>query len=150
MANHHTRPIPAIGDGQREALQRWLRRTKTGQALALRARIVLAADGVESDVNVAARLDTTRETVGKWRRRFIEEDCEGLLAGLRPGEPRRVSDADVERAVTMTIESIPRGATQGSTRLMAKAYGLSSATGARRRMPLRPPSRCNSSRSCSA
>ena len=73
MANHHTRAVPEIDDGQREELERWLRRSRTGQALALRARIVLACAEGESDVSVAARLDTTRATVGKWRRRFIRE-----------------------------------------------------------------------------
>ena len=47
MANHHTRAVPEIDDGQREELERWLRRPKTGQALALRARIVLASAGGE-------------------------------------------------------------------------------------------------------
>ena len=128
MANHHTRAVPEIDDGQREELERWLRRSKTGQALALRARIVLAAAGGESDVGVAARLGTTRETVGKWRRRFVEKGCDGLLDEPRPGAPRTVGDADVERVVTMTLESMPRDATQWSTRSMAKACGLSSAT----------------------
>ena len=128
MANHHTRAVPEIDDGQREELERWLRRSKTGQALALRARIVLASAEGESDMSVAARLGTTRETVGKWRRRFIEKGCDGLLDEPRPGAPRTVGDADVERLVTMTLESMPRGATQWSTRSMAKACGLSSAT----------------------
>ena len=128
MANHYTRAVPEIDDGQREELERWLRRSKTGQALALRARIVLASAEGESDVGVAGRLGTTRETVGKWRRRFIERGCEGLLDEPRPGAPRRVGDADVERVVTMTLESMPRDATQWSTRSMAKASGLSSAT----------------------
>ena len=61
MANHHTRAVPEIDYGQREELERWLRRSKTGQALAaLRARIVLACAEGESDVSVAARLGTTR------------------------------------------------------------------------------------------
>ena len=128
MANHHTRAEPEIDDGQREELERWLRRSKTGQALALRARIVLASAEGESDMGVAARLGTTRETVGKWRRRFIAKGCDGLLDEPRPGAPRTVSDADVERVVTMTLESMPRGATQWSTRSMAKACGMSSAT----------------------
>ena len=128
MANHHTRAVPEIDDGQREELECWLRRSKTGQALALRARIVLASAEGESDMGVAARLGTTRETVGKWRRRFIEKGCDGLLDEPRPGAPRTVSDADVERVVTMTLEAMPRGATQWSTRSMAKACGMSSAT----------------------
>ena len=39
MANHHTRQVPALSADQREELQRWLRRSKTSQALASRARI---------------------------------------------------------------------------------------------------------------
>ncbi|WP_419165345.1 IS630 family transposase [Candidatus Palauibacter sp.] len=128
MANHHTRVVPEIDDGQREELERWLRRSRTGQALALRARIVLASAEGGSDVSVAARLGTTRATVGKWRRRFIEKGCDGLLDEPRPGAPRTVGDADVERVVTTTLESMPRGATQWSTRSMARACGLSSAT----------------------
>ncbi len=31
MANHYTRAVPEIDDGQREELERWLRRSKTGQ-----------------------------------------------------------------------------------------------------------------------
>ena len=46
MANHYTRAVPEIDDGQREELERWLRRSKTGQALALGTRIVLASAGV--------------------------------------------------------------------------------------------------------
>ena len=128
MANHHTRAVPEVGDGQREELERWLRRPTTGQALAMRARIVLASAEGESDMGVAARLGTTRETVGKWRRRFIGKGCDGLLDEPRPGAPRKVGDADVERVVTMTLESMPRDATQWSTRSMAKACGMSSAT----------------------
>ncbi len=128
MANHHTRAVPEIDDGQREELKRWLRRPTIGQALAQRARIVLASAEGESDMGVAARLGTTRETVGKWRRRFIEKGWDGLWDEPRPGAPRKVSDADVERVVTMTLESMPRDATQWSTRSMAKACGMSSAT----------------------
>ncbi|WP_420441244.1 hypothetical protein [Candidatus Palauibacter sp.] len=34
MANHHTRAVPEIDDAQRVELERWLRRSRTGQALA--------------------------------------------------------------------------------------------------------------------
>ncbi len=128
MANQHSRAVPVIGDAEREELDRWLRRSTTGQARALRARIVLACAKGESDVSVAARLGTTRGTVGKWRRRFIEKGCDGLLDEPRAGAPRTVTDADVEEVVTTTLESMPRDATQWSTRSMAKACGMSSAT----------------------
>ncbi|MCY4373345.1 MAG: IS630 family transposase [Spirochaetaceae bacterium] len=125
-ANHHTRAVPEIDATTGRAGTRSGGQDRTG--LALRARIVLASAGGESDVGVAARLGTTRETGGKWRRRFIEKGCDGLLDEPRPGAPRTVSDADVERVVTMTLETMPRDATQWSTRSMAKACGMSSAT----------------------
>ena len=76
MANHHTRQVPALSADQREELQRWLRRSKTSQALASRARIVLACAEGRSDLAVARDLGTTRETVGKWRRRFVQAGCD--------------------------------------------------------------------------
>ena len=72
MANHHTREKPEITAEQKEELGRWARRPKTAQALAFRARIVLACESEANDMAIAAQLGTTRETVGKWRRRFIE------------------------------------------------------------------------------
>lgn len=128
MANHHTRQIPELTEEQRQELQRWVRRSKTSQALALRARIVLQAAAGKSDMAVADRLGTTRATAGKWRRRFLNAGCDGLFDEPRPGTPRRVSDADVERVLVKTLETLPRDATHWSTRSMAKASGLSAAT----------------------
>ena len=128
MANHHTREVPQLTKDQQQELQRWLRRRKTSQGLALRARIVLACAQGTSDQAVAQTLGTTRATVGKWRRRFLAQGCDGLLDEPRPGAPRTIRDEDVERVIVRTLESTPRGATHWSTRSMAAACGLSSAT----------------------
>ncbi len=132
MANRHTRQVPALSADQREELRRWLRRSNTSQALASRARLVLAcaeacAEG-GSDLAVARDLGTTRETVGKWRRRFVQAGCDGLLDAPRSGAPRRIGDDDVERVVVQTLEALPAAATHWSTRAMAEACGLSAAT----------------------
>ena len=128
MPNHHTREVPEVSDEQRKELQRWLRRKKTTQALALRARIVLESAAGQSDQAVADVLRTTRATVGKWRRRFLQDGCDGLLDEPRPGAPRTVSDEDVERVVGRTLETLPRGKTQWSRQSMAQACGLSPST----------------------
>ena len=61
-----------LTDDERAVLERWARRPKTAQALALRCRIVLAcAEGGDKSVDIAARLGCTDSTVGKWRNRFI-------------------------------------------------------------------------------
>ena len=128
MANHYTREIPTVTNDQREQLQGWLRRQKTSQALALRARIILNSAEGHSDQAVAQQLSTTRATVGKWRRRFLGNGCDGLLDEPRPGTPRSIGDNEVEQVVVRTLETLPRAGTQWSTRSMARACGMSSAT----------------------
>jgi transposase len=124
------RPLPVLEliPEEREELRRLTRRHTTAQALALRARIVLACAEGYSNRTVAETLGVTRMTVGKWRRRFLERGLDGLLDEPRPGHPRTVSDADVERVLVMTLESQPADATHWSTRSMAKASGLSQST----------------------
>ena len=106
----------------------WTRRSKSAQALALRARIVLQCAAGVSNGAVAEHLHVTKQTVGKWRQRFIDQRLDGLLDEPRPGAPRRVSDAKIEEVVTRTLESIPRNATHWSTRSMAEACDLSHMT----------------------
>ncbi len=121
------RPIPRlnVSPPEREKLEGWSRRRKTAQALALRARVILLCAAGKSNTDVAEELSVTKQTVGKWRTRFLAQRLDGLLDEPRPGAPRRISDADVERVVTETLESKPQDATHWSTRSMAKATGMS-------------------------
>jgi transposase len=116
MRRGRPKRIVELTNAQRDELVRWTRRSTTAQALALRARIILACADGGDDVAVAARLGVSRQTVGRWRRRFIELGADGLLDEPRPGAPRKISDADVERVLTMTLETKPRDATHWSTR----------------------------------
>ena len=120
------RPLASLSldPDERETLERWKRRRKTAQALALRARIVLLADEGASNAEVAEALGITRATVGKWRSRFVERRLDGLLDEPRPGAPRSITDEDVERVVTLTLEDTPKDATHWSTRSMARRSGL--------------------------
>jgi transposase len=120
-----------LTDSERTTLDQWTRRRTTAQALALRARIVLACATGRTNSQVAADARVTRPTVGRWRQRFVEDRCEGLLDEPKPGAPRRITDADVERVLTTTLESTPRDATQWSTRSLAKQCGMSQTAVAR-------------------
>ena len=103
-------------------------RKKTAQQLALRARIILAcAEGIENN-QVARRLRVSKQMVCRWRRRFIEDRVDGLYDECRPGAPRTVSDAVVEKIVATTLETKPTASTHWSTRSMAKQIGLSRST----------------------
>jgi len=110
---------------ERQELESWVARRTTAQALALRARIVLACAKGGFDTDIARRLHIYRGTVGKWRVCFLKNRADGLLDEPRPGAPRKISDADVERVITLTLESKPKDATHWSSRAMAKRAGLS-------------------------
>ncbi len=57
----------------------------------IRARIVLlAAQGLSNDV-IASKLDTPRQIVSKWRKRFFERRLEGLRELPRKGRPAEFS-----------------------------------------------------------
>jgi len=118
------RPI-VISDAERETLERWIRRPKTAQALATRARIVLGCGEGKANWAVAEAVGVTAWTVSKWRGRFAAKGVDGLLDEPRPGAPRKISDADVERVITLTLESTPTAATHWSTRSMASKAGMS-------------------------
>jgi transposase len=114
-----------LSEVEREQLVALTRRRKTAQALALRARIVLAcAEGVDNKV-VAARQRVRPQTVSKWRARFVEQRLDGLLDAPRSGAPRTIDDARVDAVIARTLESLPAAATHWSTRSMAREMGLS-------------------------
>jgi transposase len=114
-----------LDEGEREQLERWARRPKSAQALALRARIVLAAAEGLKNTEIAERLAIAHSSVRKWRNRFAEHGLDGLTDEPRPGRPRTVTDAQVEEVIVKTLETTPGDATHWSTRSMAKEVGLS-------------------------
>src|SRR5687767_9587206 len=124
MPRGRPKRIVELTDEQREELLRWTRRATTAQALALRARVVLACAEGGDDTEVAERLGIFRTTVGKWRRRFISKGMDGLLDEPRPGAPRKISDADVEPVIVRTLGTKPGDSTHWSTRSMAAASGM--------------------------
>src|SRR5205085_116357 len=114
-----------LSDEQRGVLERWARRPKSSQALAMRCRIVLAAAEGKQSKDIAAALGCNDSTVGKWRGRFARRGFDGLHDEPRPGKPRAIHDEDVERVIVKTLEDSPPNATHWSTRSMAAATGMS-------------------------
>jgi transposase len=76
-------------------------------------------------MEVSRRLGIAPDTVRTWRRRFLERGPDGLCDEPRPGVPRKITDADVERVIVKTLEEKPANATHWSTRSMAAATGMS-------------------------
>src|SRR5215207_6884508 len=115
-----------LTEQERQTLERWARRRTSAQAMALRARIVLACAEDATNVAVATQLGIWPQTVAKWRGRFVRERLEGLADEPRPGRPRTIADDQVEQVIVATLERPPPDHdTHWSTRSMARQVGMS-------------------------
>jgi transposase len=124
MAGRKLPPV-VLTESERAELESLSRRQKTAQAIALRARIVLAASTRARTEDIAVRLNVCAATVRKWHRRFVVKRVDGLHDERRPGTPRTITDNRIEAVIVKTLESTPAGATHWSSRSMARASGVS-------------------------
>ena len=111
---------------QRTTLTRLVKGRRTQVRVALRAKIVLAAARGLENRAIAEKLGVTRETVGRWRCRFLEKSVAGILkdlprAGRKPTRRSRVEG----RILQMTTQEQPTNATHWSTRTLAEELGVS-------------------------
>jgi transposase len=113
---------------ERRELESLARARKTGQAMARRARIVLAAAAGLENKAICAEVEADANTVSKWRRRFAAHRLDGLLDEPRPGTPRKIGDDDIADTIRLTLETTPPGATHWSLRSMAKVVGYAPST----------------------
>ena len=109
-------------------LESWVRRQKTAQRLAFRAKIILHADRGLANQDIAHLLQTSEQAVCKWRVRFLHHRLQGLSDAPRSGTPRTILDEKVDEVVRKTLTSRPPQATHWSVRELASATGLSSAS----------------------
>src|SRR3989304_4082300 len=116
-------------DEARRTLERWVSAGTSPQRIVLRARIVLLAAQGMATRRIAQAVHTSRPTVLLWRNRFTVGGVAALLEDAPGrGRPASISRAKVNRVGVATTQTLPRGATQWSTRTMAKAQGVSHAT----------------------
>jgi transposase len=126
--SRHAKPI-FLTAGERSTLETWARARSLPQRQTERARIILdAADGTQNQ-EIADRLHISRPTVQLWRERFLDRRLEGLKKDApRPGRLPSIPPEKIQAVIEATLHTKPSNATHWSTRMMAKAQGLSEAT----------------------
>ena len=117
-----------LDEAEEHALRSLTRKHGAAQALAERARIVLAAATGRTNKEIAADLGVCAHTVGTWRNRFAQARMDGLYDEPRPGAPRRIGDDEVAATIRKTLETRPQGSTHWRLRTMAKATGYAPST----------------------
>jgi transposase len=80
-----------LSPDQRRELKARARKYTSPYREVIRAKIVLLASQGLSNDRIAARLDTPRQIVSKWRKRFYEKGVPGLDEQPRGGAPTRFS-----------------------------------------------------------
>lgn len=106
----------ALNAAERRELESLARAHKTGQAMARRARIVLAAAAGLENKAICSEVGADANTASKWRRRFAADRLDGLLDEPRPGTPRKIGDDAIAETIRLTLETTPAGATHWSLR----------------------------------
>ena len=113
-----------LSPSDRERLESMAKSRSLPHGLVRRAEMVLlAADGWPNEA-VASAVGVTRATVGKWRRRFLDNGLNGLYDELRSGAPRSITDEQVAEVVYKTLKTKPKDETQWSVRSMGEETGL--------------------------
>ena len=97
-----------LSDEEREVLERWARRPKSSQALALRCRIVLAAAEGEPSRTLRLRWGAAPRRSVSGGDGSRASGLDGLHDEPRPGKPRSIGDEDLERVIVKTLEEQPR------------------------------------------
>ena len=105
-------------------LKSMVRQSRGSQSLALRAKIILLAGEGWDSVDIANELQTSNQTVCKWRGRFLRDRLLALDDAPRSGAPRSISDEMIQAAVDTTLTKKPKNSTHWSSRLLAKELGL--------------------------
>jgi transposase len=118
-----------LTENEERQLARWSHGRSTPQRLVLRSNIViLAARGWENR-RIARKLRTRPNTVSLWRNRFLSHRIDGIARDApRPGRKPRISQKEIDEIIDRTLHTKPRGATQWSTRTLAKEMGVSNYT----------------------
>ena len=80
---HLTTPI-RLDDQGKDQLRSMVRSRSQPHGMVQHARIVLACAEGESHVAIGSRLGISKMTVGKWRRRYLEQGIEGDLCRTVP------------------------------------------------------------------
>jgi putative transposase len=93
---------------QREQLETLANARSLPAGLVRRARIILLSRAGKTNQQIAHQLRLSPATVGKWRRRYLQQDVAGLHDELRPGRPRPMGDERVARLVRQTWETKPK------------------------------------------
>ena len=134
-------PPVVLSPEQRRELEGYARGRRVPLRLVQRSQALLLAAEGKRNIEIAQTLGVGRDTVAHWRSRFSSHGLAGVKRDApRSGRKPTIDEALVATIVRKTTQETPAGATQWSTRSMAREVGISEASVRRiwRRHGLKP------------
>ena len=132
--NQEKRSMPAqiivlLSEQERIELEKAVSSQMTPVRLVERARAIRMAADKTPSYRIAEQLGVTTNTIGRWRRRYAKDRMEGIVKdhprGANQGGKKTVDQAKLrQKIIEKTTQGKPEGATHWSTRIMAKAMGV--------------------------
>jgi transposase len=112
--------IVELSDEQRRDLQSLVRKGKSSARRITRARILLLGAENRPDDEVAAALHTSRSTVERIRRRFVEQGLEAALSERpRPGAVPKLDERGQATLIALACSDPPQGRASWTMQLLA-------------------------------
>ncbi len=122
-------PMVILSPSERQVLESNARSRAAPLRLVERSRAVLLAAQGKQNREIAGELGIGRDTVARWRTRFVRERLRGIERDApRSGRKPAIGAPTVQKIVQLTTQQTPPNATHWSTRTMARAVGVSPAT----------------------
>ena len=121
-------PHVELDANARKELSRLARAPSTPQALALRARIILAAAQGQSNKEIAATLGISENTVTRWQYRFLIHGVDGLRDRRHRGRPRKYGPEVHERLRRLLHQPPPGGASRWTLDELSRLLGAPRST----------------------
>ena len=117
---HKWKWVVELSQEQRRDLQSLVRKGKSSARRITRARILLLAAENRPDEEVAAALHTSRSTVERVRRRFVEQGLEVALSERpRPGAVRKLDERGQATLIALACSDPPQGRASWTMQLLA-------------------------------
>jgi transposase len=108
-------------------LETLVARPSAPAGLVWRARVILLSAAGISGVDIAGRLDLSREAVSRIRRRFVDAGVDGLFDRPKPGRrDHAVPSETIEQIIQLALSPPPAGRSRWTTRLLAETVGRTS------------------------
>ncbi len=124
--------VVELAEEERVRLRSLLRGGKASVRMVTRARVLLKADEGYTDGAIAAALEVATATVGRIRKRLVEEGLEHALREQpRPGQRRKLSGKQEAHVIAVACSTPPEGRGRWTLRLLARIHRWTGMDGVR-------------------